>query len=266
MEPNKIQSLPFLTRKMLNFEHGAKFALQLDVIANGTGPVEIRGYTKEGPFTFKAITTGSSGIESFNFGISDLPIAVSVGLGASATVTNIYHASLFLVLDANTSIALSQGMVSKLWGISYPNQLPQVDAQANGAIQEIIGLDPAAGDNVSDEIPANELWEILAVSLFFAPNATVADRTVKLQMGLTNAVQWVRTDTTTIQASENTSIWFIVNGTTGVITANSEHEVALPTGIFLLPASIIKTVTTNIQATDNYATPHYLVRKTFIPG
>ena len=105
------------------------------------------------------------------------------------------------------------------------------------------------------------LWEILGIVLEFVADANAADRTVRLDLGRANGHWITAINTTTIQATEDTFIKFTPGGTTRVITANEEHEVALPEKIILPPGSAIATTTTNIQTGDNYFPPVLVVRR-----
>lgn len=266
MEQFDSRQLPFLSRDMLAFGKQTTFSLIADVVANFTNEIEIRGYTIDGFFTYKIRPTLSSALQTFTFQIPDVPIAISVfmvpGIGNNLS----QYVTLHLGANENRIALLCQGQISPVYGISWPNQHPLMRDQAGGEIVEYTGLNPAAGAEVADEVPPLEVWEILAIKFTLVTNATVADRTVAIRLTTGEGSLLRRISTVTQQASETQTYHFIPGGTTGVITADTEQEIALPAGIILPGESSIASVTTNLQSADNFGAATYLVRRYFSPN
>ena len=264
MPPEQENVPTYLTRKQLAFGGQTTFALDLDIVDGRAHTIEVRGFTKEGPFTFTQVLAVNTNIQNFLFPVPDIPVAVSVNLSVGSTTPAIAHAVLYLNIDGNRMTMLSAGMINGLFGVAWPHQMPQSREQSEGATVAFLGTNPAAGQELNDVVPDNEVWEILAISLRLVCNATVADRTVQLILNSDPGGLLRRTSPVPQQASETMDYLFFTGGTSAAVVANTETEVALPARVILPPGTSITTATTNIQSTDNYSEPEYLIRKSFI--
>jgi len=120
---------------------------------------------------------------------------------------------------------------------------------------------PAVGEEVNDEVPVNQVWEIYSIKINLIADSNVADRTVTLVINAQGGGIIRRAPATTQQADEEQNYNYICGGTTAVITANTEQEISLPTPIILPPGANIATVTTNIQVGDQFDATSYSIRK-----
>jgi hypothetical protein len=264
MPPEQLnQSLPFLTRDMLSFKHGTSFGLFVQVISTTTYALDIRGMTKEGPFNFKIVPNGTGALESFTLAIPDVPISVSVSSSLLIAANATDYATIYLLVNGNRAFSLAQGIITPLDGISWPNSMELTATQQFGAFETITIPDPAAGANLNYLIPANQIWQIHDVMVFISTDATVANRTVRLQFGESGQYYLIRSSGTVITANQNVETHFIPGGTTGVVTAGALHEVALPQG-FIVPGQFrIRTLVTNLQAGDTLFSIRAVIRRTF---
>lgn len=253
MQEKTILPYPFVTREMLDFSHASTFGLLLQVMANTTNPIEIRGFTKAGPFVFHFVPAGNSSLETFPMSLPDLPIAVSVSYDFESAQEFSTHATLLLRVNGETTVILAQGIISGIYGISYPHQLARDPEQANGIQAFFIAANPAAGAEVSVDLPANEIWEIDMVQMTLTASASAANRVPTLNF-LPGGIPFIsRANTTNITANQAVTILWIRGGTTAVITAAALHEVALPANIRLSQQSDITTLTSGIQVGDQYS-------------
>src|SRR3972149_8142483 len=123
MDPNTQISYPFVTREMLAFKHASSFSLILNIIARATDGIEIRGMTKEGPFTFLFSPVGDGSIETFTFAVPDIPIFVSVTPSPDAAIATDAYVTLHLAVNGNRMMKLCQGIITFLSSVSWPYQL-----------------------------------------------------------------------------------------------------------------------------------------------
>jgi len=133
--------------------------------------------------------------------------------------------------------------------------------QALPAPVMVTGANPAANAEVDDTVPEGEVWEVLAVILTFVADANAANRTVRLAFqdendaeiyGVANGTAITATQTVGIEAAPLGAAPSNITGTQYVI---------IPQNFWLGPGCQIKTVTTNLQATDNFGATRYWVRK-----
>jgi hypothetical protein len=252
---------------MLSFKHGSSFGLQLLLISTSVLPVEIRGMTKEGPFNYKIVPNGLSTAVNYTFTLPDIPIMVSVSVfqTAGSTVTN--FGQLYLTVNGNRCNMLTQGEFSTAFSLSWPNSPEIAPVQAVGTLQRISIGTTSAGNDIDTVIPDNQCLDVVDIDIPFTASAAVANRTIKLQCGTLGTGQHylVRTSGTAITASQTVETHFIPGGTTGIITAGAAHEVALPQRVLLRPGTQIATVTTNLQAADQFGECFIIARRIFQP-
>src|SRR3990167_733502 len=235
MENNERNDFPFLTRDMLAFGEQTAFALRVGVNCRTNEVVLVHGFTKEGPFTFRIEHTGDESTANFTLAIPDLTIVVSATVEDVTANAGPCFVIVSLLIDSNRSSVLAQGLITFNSSIAWPNSPNASKPQLTGKVEDVLGLNPAAGDEVADSVPSNEIWELLGISLFVVNSSTAADRTTQLIIKSPDRVLFERSDGTTRQASETHEITFIPGGTTGVITANELHEVALPQTRIIFP-------------------------------
>ena len=259
-------SLPFLTRRMVDFEQGAVFSIIVDLIAQSTQAIVLTGLTKAGIFTYRIVPVDVGNLETFTFGIPDIPIILSITIPPVGDPTAVNFVTAYLGINTNRIALLCQGTVSAYFGISWPNQHPPTAAQSQGEVARVTGINQAAGDEISDTVPTNQTWELLGILFTLVASSDAASRTVSIQIAQDLPLRFIRAAGTAQTASQTISYSFIPGGTTGVTVANNAQEVAIPTGIILPPEATIISATTNLQAGDNFGAPIYVVRRIYHPA
>src|SRR3990167_1102700 len=180
MQSPQKQSLPFVTRDMLSFEHGLPFSLRINSQANAILALTIRGMTREGIFTFVHNTRADCVVKSENFRIPDMPIMVSVLDEAGTILQGACYITLDLLANADRLYELCAGQVYSSKGLSYPPS-SGVDALPNrGIIRELSSADPAPGAEIDLSIPSGRIWRILGLAFFLTAAATAGSRRVHL--------------------------------------------------------------------------------------
>ena len=262
---NKL-ALPFLTRKMVDFEQGAVFSIIVDLIAQSTQAIVLTGLTKEGIFTYRIVPAASNNLQTFTFNVPDIPTMISLSVPPAGNPTDVNHVTAYLGVNTNRIALLCQGTISAYFGISWPNQHPPTAAQSKGEIAIVTGLDQAVGVEVADTVPSNQIWEVIAAQFTLVTSSTAANRTVAIVFTPADELIIRRAAGTVQTASQTQTYSFVPGGTNGVITANESQEVAIPSGIVLPPDFSISSVTTNIQTGDDFGPAIYIVRRTYQPA
>ena len=143
---------------------------------------------------------------------------------------------------------------------AYPTATEDGQLEQQGNLRSVTGTDPAAGSECSDTVPANARWRLISWRAALVTDANVATRQVHL----------VIDDGTLILANypagttQIASLTRNYNGLDiGVVPALTDVEIYIPTNfpVLLAAGSRITTVTTSIQATDNYGAPQMLVEE-----
>lgn len=256
--------LPFLTRDMLTFGNSSTIQLIVNIVGHDGHTFDLRGMTRSGLFTRRFRIVGNSSVESFTFNLPDIPINITLAANEADNIEAIAHATVHLAVDGNRMGTLAQGIVNGLFGISWPYQHPLSDPQISGGILQPTFTNPAAGAEINDTVPDNQIWEVLAYGVTLVTDSNAANRTVNLDFTFPDGSVMRRSSGTTQQASEQIDYNFIPGGTTAEVLANTTHEIALPARLILPAGSTITSTTTNKQAGDNYNQPHATVRVTYI--
>lgn len=256
------RALPFLNRAMLDFSGSCQFKLQAVLIASDVPRVVITGMTKQGPFRFDIDPLGNNTNEVFEFQLSDIPITLTCSVDQTLTSGVIDYVVLNLLVNESVVAVLAQGIISPITGVTYPTQLPLQNSQFFGVAQQISFSSPAVGTDLAFTLPLNQYWELLGLTVHIVASATVASRTVRLDINKATGGPIVRADGTAVTASQTVDVTFVPGGTTAIVIASALHEVALPPRIFLPSGSTIATTTANIQAGDQISVSAQ-VRKQF---
>lgn len=129
-------------------------------------------------------------------------------------------------------------------------------------ITTLATTDPAANTEISQTVPAGQIWFFQGARVSLVSDANVATRTVALTIDDGTTV-FNRYTSPSTQAASLTQNYTFTAGAANATVLNLEVVVGLGTNLLLPPGYRIKTVTNNIQATDNYgAMTLYFVKYT----
>ena len=254
---------PFMTRDDLDFGGQVSFGLRVDVVAHSTDPLQVRGFTKAGSFVHQIVPVGNGDVETFNLAIADVPISVTSLFNQIAFSTPLAYVSVHLTVNGNRIQLLCQGTIGTLFGINWPNQVALTFEQSHGAYVELFPAAAAAGQEFQLNVPDNEVWEILMMSLTLTAAATVATRTAKFIVTNVGGAHIQRTAPATQIISEQVAYDLIPGGTSAVITASARQEVGFPQRMFIAGGGDIETVTTNLQAGDVWSVNSIGIRRNY---
>ena len=146
--------------------------------------------------------------------------------------------------------------------------------EGTGRLYTASGSNPAAGAEVADTVPTGARWKLYAAEVVLVTSG-VANRNTALfidDAGATITRKLLLTDTTNqTDAQTRTHGWY--PGTAAVdaasvsitdtVTVLAKFPMTLPLKTHLLAGDNIRTVTTNIQAGDDYGIPRYVVEEWF---
>lgn len=162
--------------------------------------------------------------------------------------------------NGGTLATLIQGPVSSLQRQAWPGSLLTTSLDVAGILRSITGTDPAANTEISETVPTGARWKLRAIGVTLVTDANAANREVSIIL-----------DDGTTTLYEAASGFSHVASTTvrysgaiiGALTAPAQavrRQIILP-DLWLPGGSRVRTVTTNIQVTDNYGAPQLLVEE-----
>jgi hypothetical protein len=130
-----------------------------------------------------------------------------------------------------------------------------------GALRSITAAVPGAGAEISEAVPTNARWELIALKFLLTTSVGVANRVVRLALDDGTNI-FYQVSTATNQAA---SLGVTYSAAQGVpffaFAADSFDLLPLPDNIRLGPGMRWRTVTNQIQVADQYSAIFYLVRE-----
>lgn len=243
----------FLTRDQLAFEQGAVFELEVSHASQNVLAHELTGLTREGPFKFKFSTTGTSLLVTTLFRVPDMPTAITLRQFATAGAANAAYAMIYLRVNGTRVFLLTQGHLGPNYGIGYPKAADPAPLQLIGEPSSVAGTNPAAGVEPDVTVPDGEYWEILHVEATLVTAAAAATRQVSLRFATKETLfpECPMAATQLISETRKYS-WFV--GATSIAAATSgKNSAPIPAGLILRPGEALGTLTTNLNAGDNWS-------------
>jgi hypothetical protein len=161
---------------------------------------------------------------------------------------------------------------------AYPGSTLETPSQGNGRRYTPTGVQPAVGAEIADSVPAGAFWRLLSVEAVLVTSATVASRLTNFYVddnGGTKTRNFIATDTTPQTAgftrthgyyegndSPSTASVALVDGAVAIL---AKFPTNLPLKYVLPPGSRLRTITTAIDAGDQYAATRYIVEEWIKP-
>jgi hypothetical protein len=158
-------------------------------------------------------------------------------------------------------MTLAAGPITAQQRVGYPGSSIANSLDSGGAIRSIAGSAPGAGIELSETVPTGARWELLAFTATLTTNVTVANRFVKLTCD-DGATVYFRVPHGSGQAASTVYSYCFFEGAGITTYADPGAAVGgLPVNNRLLAAHRIRTVTTNLQAGDQWSAVQYLVKE-----
>lgn len=161
----------------------------------------------------------------------------------------------------NPMTILCQGYLTTTLNLAWPPAPIEPSERPPGQLRSIAGTDPAAGVEISETVPTNARWRLLAIRYALVTDSTVATRTSRIILDDGATIYHVAEFGATQAASAT------VNYGGAVHTAYKDSSI--PTNNIMIPlpdlwlfqGHRIRTITNNLQAGDNHGAPQLLVEE-----
>ena len=186
------------------------------------------------------VTSGGSPV----VGSTYVRVDVVRGGGASATVL----------------ATLLQGFVTAGMRLAWPGSDLTDPFSAPGRIRSITGSDPAAGAEISETVPTGARWRLIGGMLTLTCDATVATRTVSLTFD-DGTTTYARVSATGSVAASTTSRYNVGSFPFAGVNTVGNYHIAIPRDVVLPAGHRIQTLTSSLQAGDNFGAPQWLVEE-----
>lgn len=255
MPPQTNDPLPFLTRKMLAWEHGATFDIEIITRSDDNSTVEVIGFTREGPFTFNFDLVNTQLVQSNIFRIPDVPISVSVHTQTAGVQFGESYATIYLRANQTRIMRLASGFISSQAGISYPSTQFYPPIPGHGRIVADLVSSPAANTQFTHEIEDNTIARVIGMSIILDTDANAADRQLHVVFDMAGGSGSMRV-TSPVTQPANTVYTYILGifGQAPTAVTDSIVYIPIPHDIWMKDNNDIDSITTNFQAGDDFTT------------
>lgn len=254
MPPEDEKSLPFLTRKMLAFERATTFDLSIEVLTRLSVTLFIAGYTKEGPFVYRYDTTAAGSIETRNFRIPDVPIAVTVFTTNITVERGDIHIQLYLRMNETRAQLLARGYVFRSVSPSWPQVTGGEAGEGNFTVAAPVGADPAANVEVSISNPTGQYWIVQGGTFTLVTDANAANRRVHLVINSAGLGQVIQCIASVDQAASLTRRYSFAHYGAGLVESSDDDIlINIPPRLIIAGNGSITTATVNRQIGDNFS-------------
>lgn len=156
---------------------------------------------------------------------------------------------------------LLQGYVTSTQALGWPGSPISSSIEGAGAVRNIVGTMPALGAEVNEVVPTGARWELQALILGLLPGVVFAQRVPQLHVTTATVVVFRVASPAGVDAPNALSVsWSHGLGTSTAVVGATVAQ-SLPLSMPLLAGTFIRTVTLNLDPTDQITFVHYTVRE-----
>jgi hypothetical protein len=157
-----------------------------------------------------------------------------------------------------TTVVLIQGYLSAYKNLAWPPGVTEDPAGGVGAIVSVTGTTPGAGSEINETVPAGVIWQLKTFIYKLTTSATVANRTSHLIID-DGANVLLNSASVIAQVASNGLTYNTGDDAFSLTVADNMVWLQSVASLRLLPGYRLRTLTTNLQAGDQYTAPQYLV-------
>lgn len=147
---------------------------------------------------------------------------------------------------------------------TWPVTALQSASEGPGFENLIIGTAPAAGAEIAETVPARRLWKLRSFSTVLTASVAVANRApiLRIEDGGGNFFFRSALNNFVVASGVGNLCWAPgMTYTAPGVATNTAGMADIPQEMFLRPGWIIRTLTLNLQAADQYSAPVYVVEE-----
>lgn len=147
---------------------------------------------------------------------------------------------------------LSQGYITTNTFLSYPAGIQSFSNDGRGALRTIQNTITPAGSDWIEQVPLGRTWRLMGVRARLVTSATVATRSVVFNI-TDSASRLVMIVLPQVTQAASLTIDYTLKDTGFVGNSNPAiADVPMPSEVYMGPNAAIQSVTTNLQATDQW--------------
>lgn len=157
-------------------------------------------------------------------------------------------------------MGLLQGYVTDTSRVFWPGMPAAESASGPGNIRSVTGTNPAAGAEISETVPTNARWRLMALGATLVTSAAVGNRTPTLVVD--DGAAEIGGSYTNLNHTASTTIRYMFGDTGTAPTQAGGRSLGPLFGPIVLPAGArIRTVTASIDVADDWGAPTMLIEE-----
>ena len=253
-----------MPQEKLKWAKDKKLDLFIESYSNSARTVQVRGFSNVEQIIANHTTNSDRSLATSTVPISEMPIMLTVRTAETGVKRGACYVKISLRAEGTIIALLFAGYVTDAGAPAYPNGKIESSTEGRGLIRLIVGTNPAAGEEISETVPAGVRWRLISLRAILATNATVANRTPRLQLVDGAHPFFTSGVSATVTASTTSVFSFAVVGQEDT-TSPSAAVQCIPDNLILLPDQKITTVTGAMEEGDNWDVPVLLVEEWISP-
>jgi hypothetical protein len=160
--------------------------------------------------------------------------------------------------NSTVTQTLTQGYLAQSLTLTFPPGIHESGSEGAGAIVSIKGTTPGAGAEITETVPAGAMWQLKTFNFQLTTGVAVANRIPHLIID-DGANILLNSAALTPQAASLAGIYNSGDDALALPATDSVQWLQLVAGLRLMAGYRIRTLTTGLQAADQYTAPQYLV-------
>jgi len=223
--------------------------------------LEITGFTEHGTFEIIHTCKTDRSPVSTTHRLPAIPFMVHVGRRSGIPKRGEVYVIVGLQLAGHIVGDLIKGYLSSTRGLDWPPTHFEDPLSGRGALKVVVGTDPAPGSELSETVPTNAVWRLLALRVTFTTDPTVVNRGVRLEFDDGSTVIFTTPDVVAQAAGETRTYFFATLGESRIGTVGKGViQITIP-DLLLSEGYRVRTSTVNLQAGDDFLTPTLFVEE-----
>jgi hypothetical protein len=161
---------------------------------------------------------------------------------------------------------IAQGYVGTGVNQAWPGNRLEQPTEGNGVLRRVAGTNPPATNEIHEAVPTGARWRLLSLFVALTTNATVANRRPVFTLSDISSFAFYSASAPIVQAASLTTYYDIVSGLAYDTAPDSTRVlIGIPAFLLLSAGCQIDSLTTNMQAGDDYIAPSMWVEEWIEP-
>ena len=226
--------------------------------------IQVRGISDAEQIYHDHTTNSDRSINTSTFNVNSIPKFITARASSTGLKRGVCYVRISLRAEGVIIATLTRGYISDTSSIYYPYGPNEEANSGYGLVRSILGTNPAAGAEMLETVPTGARWRLQALKITFVTDATVSNRLPEIVVDNGTFIYLQVDGPQNITASTTRQVVITPGIVRTSATANAD-TIGIPSDLYLEADYRIRTLTSNLQAGDNYAAPIYNVEEWISP-